>query len=142
MTTFARGGAERMDTWTFTPLRNMRGHAMPRESTADASGRLRRRPLNEREVRTLKIPAGLLLDAGQQASFKLLLRAEKIEWQRLVGGKKQWVEFDLDVEESIVPGYLQDIDPLEQYEIKLVQSAAVWFDEWWKSELQFTDYNS
>lgn len=109
---------------------------MHRETGVAGSGRLRRRPYDERELREITTPAGLLIDDEQFAMLKRLYRAHKIEWQRELGGKRTWIEYDVDVEEAIEPDLLEEIDRLERYTFKLVQSDAQWFTDFEKKEAQ------
>lgn len=129
LTTF-KDGAEIQTAWTFTPLRRMRSYPMARESGNDGEGRARRRPLNIRDAFTLKIPAGLLLNDIQFRRFLRFLLAHKIEVQRTIGGKLQWVEYDLDADSNLPdPDHPEDIDRLRSYSLKLVQADATWYTD-------------
>jgi hypothetical protein len=103
---------------------------MARESGNDGEGRARRRPLNIRDAFTLKIPAGLLLNDIQFRRFLRFLLAHKIEVQRTIGGKLQWVEYDLDADSNLPdPDHPEDIDRLRSYSLKLVQADATWYTD-------------
>jgi hypothetical protein len=124
-----KDGAELTTFWTFTPLSMPRAYVQARESTADGSGRARRRPLNIADALQLKIPAGLLLDDSNFRQFLRLLMAHKIELQQSVAGQLVWNEYDLDVSGALPdPSHPENVDRLRSYTLKLVQSEPVWYD--------------
>lgn len=134
-----QNGAEKSAEWIFTPLRNLLSYRMLRQSSESVEGRPRRRPFAEREVRSLKLAAGMLIDDAQWSHFRMMLHAHKIEWEREVGGKKQWIEFGLDIESDVSFDIVEDIDRLRAITVKLVAVNPIWYPDFQSAKVQFTD---
>jgi hypothetical protein len=125
-----KAGAEVQTVWSFTPLRLMRSYAQAREATTDGEGRIRRRPMNIRDAFQLKIPAGLLLNDGQFQNFLRLLMAHKVEFQKSIAGKMQWLEYDLDADGALPdPDHPEDVDRLRSYTLKFVAASPTWYTD-------------
>ncbi len=139
--TFDRFGKEIYSTWTFSPLVDEDAYDIYRENTTSASGELRRRPTQEREVRIITLGAGLLLNAEDWANFRLLLRAHKITWFRAVGKPTnfQWVEYKLDEQERISFTHESEVMRLRRIVITLVQAKALSFTDFNNTTVQLVD---
>lgn len=115
--------------FSFSPLNDRDSYDYDRESTRSVGRQLNRRPFARQEVRALTLPAGFLLDIGNLRNVLRLFDAHKIEWERTVGGKPQWVEYALDAGDTLTFERVDEIDPLRRITITLVQQQATWYTD-------------